>query len=378
MDQKKGTVVVAIAAVVLTFLVAVTSMGIAMFTAVSDGALPGGGCDGDGGIGGGSQSIGGTEWNAEQTEHAATIVSIAVERGLPRRAAVIAISTVIVESRLINVAHGDRDSLGLYQQRPSQGWGSPEQVLNPDYATRIFYDRLLEIPGWAAMPPGQAADTVQRSAFPERYGPQEEPAAALVDRFWVGPDTPVPDTPATPDAQLAAAVFACPDQGGVGVPLAPGDIDPRQLPPGFVPPADPAQRAAVLYALAQLGKPYVWGARGPDGFDCSGLMLAAWASAGVAIPGGTVNQKNAGTPASLATIAPGDLVFIPGSLGSPTNPRHVGMYVGGGLVVNAYDSATGVILQPLSDWADQITHIRRIAGPNGEPAANPALARATP
>ena len=179
---------------------------------------------------------------------------------------------------------------------------------------------------------------------------------------------------AAPDVQLASTAFACPDQGGAGVPLAPSNIDPTKLPPGFVPPTDPAQRAAVTYALAQLGKPYIWGAKGPNGFDCSGLMLAAWAAAGVPIPAGTVNQKNAGTPAGPATIAPGDLVFIPGSLGSPTNPRPVGMYVGNGLVVNAYDSSTGVILQPLSDWTDKITHVRHIAGPAGASAAAPVPA----
>lgn len=107
-------------------------------------------------------------------------------------------------------------------------------------------------------------------------------------------------------------------------------------------------------------KPYVWGGKGPDGFDCSELMLAAWAHAGVPIPAGTVSQKNAGTNVPIAQIAPGDLVFIPGSLGSETNPRYNGMYVGHGLVVNAYDTFQGVILQPLTDWADEVTHIRRV------------------
>ncbi|NWJ69925.1 C40 family peptidase [Pseudonocardia sp. ICBG1122] len=338
-----------------------------MLGAAVDGALPYGGCGGDGGIGGGSQSIGGTEWNAEQTENAATIVAGVVGRGLPRRAAVIAISTVIVESRLVNVEFGDRDSLGLFQQRPSQGWGTPEQVLNPVYATGIFLDRLGELPGWASMPPGQAAQAVQRSAFPDRYGPQEEPAAALVDRFWTGPDNPVPAHGGA--GTVRAATFACPDQGGAGLPSTPTDIAPGQLPPGFPLPADPAQRAAVGFVLAQVGKPYVWGGKGPDGFDCSGLMLAAWASAGIGIPAGTVNQKSAGTPSSLAGLAPGDLIFIPGSLGSPTNPRHVGMYIGSGLIVNAVDSATGIIAQPLSDWDGQVVGVRHIAGPAERAAA---------
>ncbi|MBP2371983.1 C40 family peptidase [Pseudonocardia parietis] len=377
MNQPKGTVALAAAAAVVMFVAATVTIGMAMLTAVVSGALPGGGCGGDGGIGGGSQSIGGQDWNAEQTDNAATIVSRVVERGLPKRAAVIAISTVIVESRLVNVGHGDRDSLGLFQQRPSQGWGTPAQVLNPGAATDTFLDRLVALPGWATMAPGTAAQAVQRSAFPDRYAPQEGPAAALVDRFWVGPDNPIPApaVPGGPNVQLASSVFACPDQGGAGVPLAPSDIDPGQVPPGFTPPTDPAQRAAVTYALAQLGKPYVWGGRGPDGFDCSGLMLAAWSAAGVPIPAGTVSQKSAGSPASTATIAPGDLVFIPGSLGSPGNPRHVGMYVGHGMVVNAYDSSTGVILQPLSAWADEITHIRHIAGPPGQPAPDAALAQ---
>uniref|UniRef100_UPI001CF6F871 C40 family peptidase n=1 Tax=Pseudonocardia sp. ICBG601 TaxID=2846759 RepID=UPI001CF6F871 len=153
--------------------------------------------------------------------------------------------------------------------------------------------------------------------------------------------------------------------------------DATTLPPGFTAPADPVARAAVGYALAQLGKPYVWGGRtGPDGFDCSGLMLASWASAGVALPAGMVSQKHAGTPVPIQDIAPGDLVFIPGSLGSTGNPRHNGMYVGHGLVINAYDTTRGVVLQPLSDWADQVTHIRRVHVPAAAPATAPAAAAA--
>lgn len=370
MNRTKGTGALLIAAAVLVILLANLTIGFALFSGVIGGALPGGGCGGDGGAGGGSQSIGGTDWNAEQTENAATLVATVVRRGLPRRAAVVAVATAIVESELVNVDHGDRDSLGLFQQRPSQGWGSPAQVLNPAGATNSFLDRLLALPDWATMPLGAAADAVQRAAFPDRYQPQEGPAAALVDRYWTGPDNPVPAPgAAAPDAAQAAAVLGCPDQGGAGLPLAPSTIDPKKLPPGYTPPADPRQRAAVTFALAQLGKPYVWGAKGPDSFDCSGLMLAAWAAAGVAVPAGTVNQKNAGTPASPAQAAPGDLVFVPGSLGSPANPRHVGMYIGNGLVVNAYDEKTGVVLQPLSDWADKVVAVRHIAGPAAPPAS---------
>jgi len=331
-------------------------------------------CGPEGGLGGGPQTVEGRDWTGEQTDNAASIVARVVARGLPRRAAVIALSTVIVESGLVNVRHGDRDSLGLYQQRPSQGWGTPAQVLNPVAATDTFLDRLIGLPGWITLPPGQAAQAVQRSAFPDRYAPQEPAAAALVERFWTGPDNPALTPGAAPpgaaNAQLVSQVYACPDTGGAGVPLPPGEVDPTRLPPGFIPPADPVQRAAVGYALAQLGKPYVWGGKGPNGFDCSGLMLAAWAHAGVPIPAGTVSQKNAGTSVSIVQIAPGDLVFIPGSLGSETHPRHNGMYVGHGLVVNAYDTSQGVILQPLADWADEVTHIRRVHQPAPEPGTS--------
>jgi cell wall-associated NlpC family hydrolase len=87
-----------------------------------------------------------------------------------------------------------------------------------------------------------------------------------------------------------------------------------------------------------------------------------------------VNQKFAGTPVSIAAIAPGDLVFTTGSLGSAGNPRHVGMYAGQGVVVNAYSTDTGIILQPLADMVDKIVTIRHIAGPTGETAAPVALA----
>lgn len=364
------------------FLASLVVLGTAVLGTL--GGTLGGGCAGDGGPGGGAQQIGPRAWSAEQMTNAQTIVQHAVDRALPKRAAVIALSTAIVESGLENLGYGDRDSLGLFQQRPSQGWGTPEQLLNPAYAAAEFYRILLTVPRWATQPPGVAAQAVQRSAFPDRYAPQEPAAAALVERLWVGPDNPLPrpgdpGPAAAADPAMALSTVLCPDQGGSDVPLVPGDLDLRELPPDFVLPDDPAQRAAVSFALAQVGKPYVWGAKGPDAFDCSGLTTAAWAAAGVGIPAGTVNQKFAGTPVSLGQIAPGDLVFIPGSLGSPTNPRHVGIYAGQGIVVNAYSSSTGVILVPLADMADRIVTIRHIAGPVGEPArvSSPALAAAS-
>lgn len=157
----------------------------------------------------------------------------------------------------------------------------------------------------------------------------------------------------------------CVDQGGSNLAAAP-----TGLPPDFTLPADPQQQVAVAYALAQVGKPYAWGAKGPDAFDCSGLMQAAWAAAGVNISAGTVNQVHDGTAVgNLGQAQPGDLLFIPGSFGTPSTPRHVGMYAGHGIVVNAYDAATGVITESVASWAPQIVAIRRIASSTDDPGS---------
>ncbi|MEU3455939.1 hypothetical protein ABZ671_20440 [Micromonospora sp. NPDC006766] len=107
--------------------------------------------------------------SAEQMANAATIAAIGVQRRMPERAVVVALATAYQESHLRNIAHGDRDSLGLFQQRPSQGWGTPEQVQDPRYAANQFYAALKKVKGWEKMRVTEAAQRVQRSAFPEAY-----------------------------------------------------------------------------------------------------------------------------------------------------------------------------------------------------------------
>lgn len=331
-------------------------VGIAVIGATDTAVIELSGCTG-GGPGGGSVLVEQEPIGAEQMDIARTIVDVTQQRRLPRRAAVIAVATAKVESGLRNLGHGDRDSLGVFQQRPSQGWGTPAQLLNPVYATATFLDALLAVPGWDTLPPGRAEQAVQRSAAPDRYAPQEPAAVEIVGKFWTGPDNPAPPGPV---AQEAAAKTGCGDLGGSNIPRG---ADPSKLPPDYTPPADPQQAAAVSFALAQVGKPYVWGARGPDAYDCSGLMLAAWAQAGVGIPAGTLSQVHAGRAVpGLEQLQPGDLLFIPGALGTAQTPRHVGMYIGHQLIVDAYDTSTGVILEPLSTWADNIVAVRRVGG----------------
>lgn len=117
--------------------------------------------------------------STEQAENAALIAGIAMGRGLPARAVSIALATAYQESKLVNIDYGDRDSLGLFQQRPSMGWGTAAQVMDPVYATNTFYDALIKVDGYQEMRITEAAQTVQRSGFPEAYEDHAADARAL-------------------------------------------------------------------------------------------------------------------------------------------------------------------------------------------------------
>nr|WP_307861889.1 hypothetical protein [Nocardioides sp. SYSU D00065] len=119
------------------------------------------------------------EIDLEQAENAALITAISVERGMPARAASIALATAFQESKLYNIDYGDRDSVGLFQQRPSQGWGTVPQLTDPVYATHAFYDALAQVEGYEAMEITVAAQEVQRSAYPDAYADHEQDARAL-------------------------------------------------------------------------------------------------------------------------------------------------------------------------------------------------------
>ncbi|WP_052442457.1 hypothetical protein [Streptacidiphilus neutrinimicus] len=115
----------------------------------------------------------------DQMQNASTIAAVATSRNLPERAVTISIATAMQESRLTNLGGGDRDSIGLFQQRPSQGWGTPEQISDPVYATNKFLDKLVAIPGYAQLPLTEAAQDVQHSGFPDAYAQHEADATTL-------------------------------------------------------------------------------------------------------------------------------------------------------------------------------------------------------
>ena len=153
------------------------------------------------------------ELDLEQSRYAALIAAISVQRGMPARAATIALATAYQESDLRNLEYGDRDSVGLFQQRPTQGWGTPDQLQDPTYATNAFYDALAQVDGYESMPVTEAAQEVQRSGFPEAYADHEQDARVLASAltgnsraaFWCTVDDDRDaDSPALDEAGLTA------------------------------------------------------------------------------------------------------------------------------------------------------------------------------
>ena len=119
----------------------------------------------------------------DQAQNASIIAAVAERRDLPARAISIAMATAYQESKLQNLASGDRDSLGLFQQRPSQGWGTAQQVMDPYYAANAFYDALVKVDGYTTMEITQAAQAVQRSAYPEAYADNEADGRTIASAF---------------------------------------------------------------------------------------------------------------------------------------------------------------------------------------------------
>lgn len=300
---------------------------------------------------------------AVQSQNARVIVA-AVSTRAGYRGALIAVMTAMTESHLLVLGNPndptgstlpnqgigyDHDSLGLFQQRP--GWGSAAQRMDPITSTTKFLDGLLAVPGWQQLDPWVAAQQVQRSAWT---------GTPTVTNGW----SDVLGGNYLADAGRAAGVVAnvlatAPDCGA-----GPTHARPAGLPARYALPINtsPAARVAVTFALAQLGRPYVWGAAGPAAYDCSGLTSAAWRVAGVTIGRTTSDQMRDGTASILQFLAPGDLILVPGSDGSLAAPGHVGMYVGDDRVVEAPQTGAVVRVVGLASYVSGgLSAIRHIA-----------------
>ncbi len=257
-------------------------------------------------------------YGPQQMDNAATIVAVGRRLNVPEPGWVIAIATAITESRLQNLNYGDRDSVGLFQQRPSQGWGTAAQIMDPEYSSEQFYRHLLAIRNWQSLTVTDAAQAVQRSGFPDRYGTHEQEAREIVG---------------------AIKGATCPLPGG-------GNCDSIQAP-------NSAVLAAITFACGQRGLPYLWGGNGPlagdRGFDCSGLTQAAYAAAGITLPRTSPAQYASGphVPSDQA-LEPGDLVFY----ATAGRVHHVGLYIGGDKMIDAPDFGQLVQVQPYRHAGD--------------------------
>jgi hypothetical protein len=162
----------------------------------------------------------------EQAKYASIIAGMSVRRSLPARAASIALATAYQESGIRNIDYGDRDSLGLFQQRPSQDWGTAKQIMNPYYSTGEFYDALVKIKNWEERDITEVAQAVQISAYPDAYRDHEADGKALSSTLTGHSQaalTCYDESPAAGDAKgLAAAIkktFGNIDVGRAGTTL---------------------------------------------------------------------------------------------------------------------------------------------------------------
>jgi cell wall-associated NlpC family hydrolase len=318
-----GRVAAAGAAFVVVLILLIGGGAIAVVQAVF--GSPGGGVDC---APAGATATAAAGYGPQEMSNAATIVAVGKRMNVTEQGWVIAITTAITESQLQNLDHGDRDSVGLFQQRPSQGWGTVAQITDSAYSSEQFYRHLLALPNWQTMPIAEAAQTVQRSGFPDRYATYEQAARQIVG---------------------AVQGATCSTSDAAQIPVT------------------GRAKLVIDAARSQLGVTYAWSggtATGPSrgtrdggvadqhgdytkiGFDCSGLTLFAYAQAGISLPHQSEAQFNLGTriPRSvgLAALKPADLVFY-----SPETIHHVGIYLGNGQMINAYESGTAVRIQPV-------------------------------
>ncbi|MGW3041194.1 C40 family peptidase [Kitasatospora sp. NPDC001159] len=325
-------------------------------------------------------NVAGLDKPDEQIPNAKTIQATGVAMHIPVRGQIVALATALQESGLRNVNGGDRDSVGLFQQRPSQGWGTAAQIMQPVYASTKFYEALNQVSGWQSMTITQAAQAVQRSGYPDAYAKWEPLATALQKAIEpllapAGTASPPPGGNPTPAPSPSTGTTASPSPGtgSCGTSTTGGDgtdfatIPAGSLPVGYTIPADAPQQVqtAIRWALGQLGTPYQWGgtcanAHGPDPMgrcDCSSLMQMAYKAAGVSLERTTYAQVKQGTAVSTDALKPGDLLF---TRGTAAVPEHVGMYIGSGLVVQAPKTGDVVKISTLAEWRPEILAARRV------------------
>jgi cell wall-associated NlpC family hydrolase len=321
------------------------------------------------GDGKGSVSVPGLDDPEEQIPNAETIQATGIAVKVPARGQIVALATALQESGLRNLDYGDRDSLGLFQQRPSQGWGTATEIRDPVHASTKFYEALLKVSGWQSMTVTQAAQAVQKSGYPEAYAKWEPLATALQKAIakslsQQGSSGKDSGTDSTSEQADASATAAC-GTGSDGAEF--GSIPAGSVPAGYKIPSNAPKsvRTAIRWGLGQLGTPYQWGGsctapHGQDPMgrcDCSSLMQASYKAGGVSLSRTTYTQVKEGKAVSVDALKPGDLLFTRGTAAAP---EHVGMFIGQGLVLQAPKTGDVVKISTLASWRADIVAARRV------------------
>ncbi|MEU6664012.1 C40 family peptidase [Streptomyces sp. NPDC046821] len=318
----------------------------------------------------GTVSVPGLDDPADQVPNAKTIQATGVAMNIPAKGQIVALATALQESGLRNLTYGDRDSLGLFQQRPSMGWGTANEILDPVHASTKFYEGLKKVSGWQSLSITQAAQAVQKSGFPEAYAKWEPLATAL--QKAIEPLLPKAGA-ASPSPSSSGSTDASPSPEDTGGCSADGDgTDFGTIPAGALPaeykiPANASRevQTAIRWALSQLGTPYQWGgsctnSHGKNAMgrcDCSSLVQQAYKAAGVSLTRTTYTQVKEGKAVSVDALRPGDLVFTEGTAAVP---EHVGMVIGQGLIIHAPHTGDVVRIATLSSWKPRILAARRV------------------
>jgi hypothetical protein len=288
---------------------------------------------------------------ARQIAVAADYISIGKQLGVSRDGQIIAIMMALQESSLrvlanVNVPASlsyphdgvgrDHDSLGSAQQRPAAGWGTVEQLMDSAYNVRAFYGGpdgpnhgsprgLLDIPGWQSMAKGQAAQTVQVSAFPELYARWEVQATAIIDELGSGT---APAVCAVAEAALSATI-------------APASLS--QL-----------RKDILRFTRDGVGGSYVWGGTAYKAWDCSGFVQWIYRQVGINLP--RVEQWKVGVRTEVPQ--PGDLVVQ--NAQGPNNWGHVGIFAGDGMMWSALNPSVGTLLHPIA-WNSDTAYFDLLA-----------------
>jgi len=292
----------------------------------------------------------------------------------------------------------DGTSCGIFQQINGANWGTVSQRMNPKQAAGMFFDRLATV-DWRNSDPGMAAWTVQRASDPTGYAAKVDaaiPWATQQVQAIRAPQNAAASTVAANPVSSAVSSVA----GAAGLPssvIGPAANSPVSVNPGSLSPGglgvpsiggsaaatistggadlgvkpNPDSEGAVQTAMAQIGKPYVWGATGPNSFDCSGLMVYAYRSIGIALPRTTQAMASSLPLVPPSNIRRGDLIVSPAR-------DHVVMWLGGGQIIESGGQAgAGVHVNTLY-WdlnACAICQVAQNGGPNpASPRTDPMLA----